>query len=180
MEQTPENESRPGPIGPGERGGISRRTLLKGGALAAAASAPDAHLETFLAWSYRHDQATRDPAAAVTLWEKMAKLGGKVPEFLSTHPSPENRAARLKALGEQMRPLYAAAAVPSSAPSFLAARDAGKPFCYWFGPTNVHRKWIKGSGKSLWGIDPDKLEGKPPYPSKPAAPAGVSLRHPYP
>ncbi len=48
--------------------------------------------------------------------------------------------------------------------SFLAEAERGKPFCYWFGPTNVHRKWIKGSGKALWGIDPDALEGKlPPF-----------------
>jgi arylsulfatase A-like enzyme len=47
--------------------------------------------------------------------------------------------------------------------AFLADQE-GRPFCYWFGPTNVHRKWIKGSGKALWGLDPDKLEGKmPPY-----------------
>jgi N-sulfoglucosamine sulfohydrolase len=48
--------------------------------------------------------------------------------------------------------------------AFLAARPAGQPFCYWFGPTNVHRKWIKGSGKALWGIEPDALKGKmPPF-----------------
>jgi arylsulfatase A-like enzyme len=48
--------------------------------------------------------------------------------------------------------------------SFLQARPEGQPFCYWFGPTNVHRKWIKGSGKALWGIDPDQLKGKmPPF-----------------
>ena len=53
--------------------------------------------------------------------------------------------------------------------SFLDADDDGKldgdqPFCYWFGPTNVHRKWIAGSGKKLWGIDPDSLKGKlPPF-----------------
>ena len=48
--------------------------------------------------------------------------------------------------------------------NFLADRDEDQPFCYWFGPTNVHRKWIKGSGKELWGIDPDSLEGKlPPF-----------------
>ncbi|MGB7342689.1 MAG: sulfatase [Pirellulaceae bacterium] len=40
--------------------------------------------------------------------------------------------------------------------------DGDKPFCYWFGPTNVHRKWIAGSGKKLWGIDPDSLKGKLP------------------
>ena len=48
--------------------------------------------------------------------------------------------------------------------AFLADRRPGQPFCYWFGPTNVHRKWIKGSGKALWGIDPDGLRGKmPPF-----------------
>jgi arylsulfatase A-like enzyme len=45
---------------------------------------------------------------------------------------------------------------------FLAARKAGQPFCYWFGPTNVHRKWMKGSGKALWNINPDDLAGKLP------------------
>jgi len=47
---------------------------------------------------------------------------------------------------------------------FLADREAEQPFCYWWGPTNVHRKWIKGSGKALWRIDPDALKGKmPPF-----------------
>ena len=45
---------------------------------------------------------------------------------------------------------------------FLDKRNKDQPFVYWFGPTNVHRKWIKGSGKELWGIDPDKLKGKMP------------------
>jgi N-sulfoglucosamine sulfohydrolase len=48
--------------------------------------------------------------------------------------------------------------------AFLADREAGQPFLYWFGPVNVHRKWIQGSGKALWGLDPDLLKGKmPPY-----------------
>lgn len=46
--------------------------------------------------------------------------------------------------------------------SFLASRPIAKPFLYWFGPTNVHRAWQKGSGKALWGIDPDSLQGKLP------------------
>lgn len=47
---------------------------------------------------------------------------------------------------------------------FLADRPTDEPFCYWFGPTNVHRKWAKGSGKALWGIDPEELQGKlPPF-----------------
>lgn len=46
--------------------------------------------------------------------------------------------------------------------AFLEARPAGRPFCYWFGPTNVHRLWEKGSGQALWGIDPESLAGKLP------------------
>ena len=46
--------------------------------------------------------------------------------------------------------------------AFLQARPDGRPFCYWFGPTNVHRLWEKGSGRTLWGIDPDSLAGKLP------------------
>jgi len=42
---------------------------------------------------------------------------------------------------------------------FLADREEGQPFCYWWGPTNTHRKWERGSGKALWGIDPDDLKG---------------------
>src|SRR5262249_54893871 len=32
----------------------------------------------------------------------------------------------------------------------------------WFGPTNTHRSWIRGSGKALWKIEPDALKGKLP------------------
>ncbi|MCP4786049.1 MAG: sulfatase [Fuerstiella sp.] len=45
---------------------------------------------------------------------------------------------------------------------FLADREDGEPFCYWWGPTNCHRKWIQGSGKKLWGLNPDDLKGKLP------------------
>jgi predicted Zn-dependent protease len=70
-------------------------------------------------------RAGYDPAAAVTLWEKMGKLGGSPPEFLSTHPSPENRAARLKQLAVQVQPLYAAARQRKgdAVPSFLSAKE---------------------------------------------------------
>ena len=54
-------------------------------------------------------RAGYDPKAAVTLWEKMGKEGGGPPEFLSTHPAPQNRAARLAELGKQVTPLYLAA-----------------------------------------------------------------------
>lgn len=46
--------------------------------------------------------------------------------------------------------------------AFLAARDGDTPFCYWWGPTNTHRSWERGSGKALWGIDPDSLAGSLP------------------
>jgi len=47
---------------------------------------------------------------------------------------------------------------------FLNDRQPGEPFCYWFGPTNCHRKWVPGSGKDLWSLDPDELQGKlPPF-----------------
>src|SRR5262245_11265295 len=45
---------------------------------------------------------------------------------------------------------------------FLADRKPGQPWLYFFGTTTTHRKWIKGSGKKLWGIEPDSLKGKMP------------------
>ncbi len=45
---------------------------------------------------------------------------------------------------------------------FLNDRPDGRPFCYWWGPTNCHRKWIQGSGQKLWGLNPDELTGKLP------------------
>jgi arylsulfatase A-like enzyme len=47
---------------------------------------------------------------------------------------------------------------------FLGAGQDGQPFCFWFGPTTVHRSWERGSGKALWGLDPDRLQGNlPPF-----------------
>lgn len=43
-------------------------------------------------------RAGYDPEAAPKLWERMAALGDQGPEFLSTHPDPANRAARLREL----------------------------------------------------------------------------------
>jgi predicted Zn-dependent protease len=52
-------------------------------------------------------KAGYDPHAAITLWQKMAKVGGKgPPEFLSTHPSPANREKKLAAFVPQMMPYY--------------------------------------------------------------------------
>ena len=46
--------------------------------------------------------------------------------------------------------------------AFLEARPDDTPFCYWWGPTNTHRRWQKGSGKALWDLDPDDLQGRLP------------------
>lgn len=52
---------------------------------------------------------------------------------------------------------------------FLSDKKEGQPFCYWWGPWNMHRPWERGSGLKLWGIDPDSLKGKLP-PSLPDEP----------
>jgi N-sulfoglucosamine sulfohydrolase len=46
--------------------------------------------------------------------------------------------------------------------AFLADRKEDQPFCFWFGPTNVHRQWTQGSGNKLWDLEPDDLKGKMP------------------
>ena len=54
-------------------------------------------------------RAGYDPRAAVTLWQKMAKVGGSAPpEWLSTHPSDATRQDRLSALAPKMMPYYQA------------------------------------------------------------------------
>src|SRR5258706_10580888 len=53
-------------------------------------------------------KAGYDPHAAVTLWEKMAKVGGGKSrmDFLSTHPAPVKRMETLAGLVPQMMPYY--------------------------------------------------------------------------
>ncbi|WP_269901874.1 M48 family metalloprotease [Paenalcaligenes faecalis] len=52
-------------------------------------------------------RAGYDPRAAVTLWQKMAQVGGdSPPEFLSTHPSPASRINDLQIAAQRVMPLY--------------------------------------------------------------------------
>ena len=64
-------------------------------------------------------------------------------------PLPEAKARLLGTVRENFR-------------AFLRARPGDAPFFYWFGPTNTHRAWEKGSAKALWKLDPDELKGKMP------------------
>jgi predicted Zn-dependent protease len=51
-------------------------------------------------------RAGYDPEAAVTLWQKMGDLSeDRPPEFLSTHPAPENRQAALNTMIPSMNKL---------------------------------------------------------------------------
>jgi predicted Zn-dependent protease len=55
-------------------------------------------------------RAGYDPRGAVSVWQKMAKAGdGGPPQFLSTHPSPENRIKDLEVYAQRVMPLYEAA-----------------------------------------------------------------------
>ena len=82
--------------------------VLTGTAMAAkvALELPNSHTAESEADEIGIELATRagyNPDAAVSLWKKMAEAGGGGgPEFLSTHPSPDNRASRLDKLGEKM------------------------------------------------------------------------------
>ena len=50
-------------------------------------------------------KAGYDPRAAISLWQKMGEVGGKgPPQFLSTHPSPENREKKLAEYVPEMMP----------------------------------------------------------------------------
>jgi arylsulfatase A-like enzyme len=96
-----------------------------------------------------------------------APYGGQAHAFQKAGMRFNNFSEQVTAAVRQGKPVEKArdellAEVRQNFDDFLAAREKGKPFCYWFGPTTVHRAWVKGSGKALWGIDPDALKGKLP------------------
>lgn len=81
------------------------------------------------------------------------KRGGKFngfSQFVSNQPDVD--AGRQQLLEE----------VRGNFTDFLEDAEPGQPFCYWWGPTNCHRKWVQGSGKKLWGLEPDQLQGRLP------------------
>lgn len=67
-------------------------------------------------------KAGYNPNAAATLWQKMGAVGGEgPPQFLSTHPAPENRQQILGDLAPQMMPYYEQA-LQSDLPKYQLSR----------------------------------------------------------
>ncbi|KAF1686830.1 peptidase [Pseudoxanthomonas broegbernensis] len=62
-------------------------------------------------------QAGFDPAQAVDLWQNMvAASAGRTPEWLSTHPDPQNRIQALRQRAPALQPAYQAARQGGQAP----------------------------------------------------------------
>lgn len=62
-------------------------------------------------------QAGFDPAQAVDLWQNMIQASeGRSPEWLSTHPDPQNRIRSLEMRAPSLRPAYEAARAAGRAP----------------------------------------------------------------
>lgn len=85
------------------------------------------------------------------------EAAGSLPNNFSEH------ATRLVAEGADLSAARAAIVgqIRENFRAFLDERDAG-PWLFFCGPTTTHRGWVRGSGKALWGIDPDALRGKMP------------------
>ena len=96
-----------------------------------------------------------------------APFGGQKYAYEKAGRAPNNFSEEVTARIEKGMPLAQAkeevlAQVRENFDDFLAAREKGNPWHYYFGPTTTHRTWIKGSGKKLWGIEPESLKGKLP------------------
>ncbi|MCL2741719.1 MAG: sulfatase [Oscillospiraceae bacterium] len=74
----------------------------------------------------------------------------------------QNVTKRAPAIGVEAAKGEMYAEVRGNFGDFLKARPKGQPFCYWWGPTNTHRLWERGSGKALWGLEPDDFKGRMP------------------
>lgn len=74
-------------------------------------------------------------------------------EYSQTVDSAENMEEGHKVLKQE---------VIANFQDFMNDRKEGQAFCYVWGPHNPHRPWTNGSGKRIWGIEPDDLKGKMP------------------
>lgn len=82
---------------------------------------------------------------------------GRLPNNFSEH------ATRMVAAGRSIAAARAAIVgeVRDNFRLFLG-EGGDSPWLFFCGPTTTHRTWVKGSGKALWGIDPDRLRGRMP------------------
>lgn len=72
-------------------------------------------------------RAGYDAAAAVTLWQKMGSLSeSRPPQFLSTHPAPENRQQKLAALVPEMNALKTPGAMAAVHPVQIVQGSTGQ------------------------------------------------------
>lgn len=81
------------------------------------------------------------------------KAGGALNQYSQFLTKADDKAAAKETILGQVRGNFR---------DFLAKRKGGQPFFYSFNPTNTHRSWTQGSGKALWGLDPESLKGKMP------------------
>lgn len=96
-----------------------------------------------------------------------APFGGQQYAYEKAGRAPNNFSEEATAMVKAGRTVAEArdailAQVRGNFDAFLADRQEGKPWLYFFGTTTTHRKWIKGSGKALWGIEPESLKGRMP------------------
>jgi N-sulfoglucosamine sulfohydrolase len=140
------------------RGAILRRAIWDGSNPSFAFMLRDSgyHIgETYKVWG----PGTPNDAPFGTGKHAYEKAGRRFNQFSQ---NVTRMAAEDKSVADAKQVLYDE--VAANFEVFLPERKPGQPFCYWFGPTQVHRQWVKGSGKALWGIDPDSLKGKmPPF-----------------
>lgn len=103
-----------------------------------------------IGWSYKMHISEDRMGGATRNYRKAGSRFNNFSEHMSAAKDPlEEKAALLNE-------------VRKNCSAFLEDRKKDQPFFYWFNPTNTHRTWVKGSGKKLWGINPDNLKGKLP------------------
>jgi len=108
----------------------------------------------FVASSYktfRRDFFSPEPEGYHNINEEGGLKRGSV--YVYESDDPEERKSRIGEIDEQAR---------NNMCAVLRQCPKSRPFFYIYGPINTHRPWIQGSGKELWGIEPDDLEGKMP------------------
>lgn len=95
-------------------------------------------------------------------WGKTTNKAGKKRDLRHKDPICNFSQAVSAASDKEARRKEILSFVRANFQEFLDKNENGKPFFYWFGPHNSHRQWTRGSGKALWGLEPDSLKGKVP------------------